>query len=72
MSFDEAFDLLGQDEGFRATIYAMNTLLIGKGVYTTEEFQALFIEHAVNFKNGFRGRNQTKSETSRATVPANL
>lgn len=71
MTFDEAFDLMGQDETFRATVYAMNTLLIGKGVYTAEEFQALFIEHAINFKNGFRGKGQ-RSETSRATVPANL
>lgn len=27
-----------------ATIYAMNTLLIHKGIYTTEEFENIFVE----------------------------
>jgi len=36
--------MASRDEGFKATVYAMNTLLIHKGVYTQEEFQALFIE----------------------------
>jgi hypothetical protein len=73
MSFEEAFDLMGQDEAFRATVYAMNTLLIAKGFYSAEEFQELFIEHAVNFKNGFEGKTtRTISGTSPATVPANL
>jgi hypothetical protein len=72
MSFDEAFELMGRDEAFRATIYAMNTLLMNKGIYTAEEFQDLFIEHAINFKNGFRGKGQARLETSRAAVPANL
>ena len=54
MSFDEAFELIGRDEAFRATVYAMNTLLTNKGVYTAEEFQALFIEHAINVKSRAR------------------
>jgi hypothetical protein len=44
MSFEEALTLASRDEGFKATVYAMNTLLIHKGVYTQEEFQALFVE----------------------------
>ena len=42
--FEEALAMASRDEGFKATVYAMNTLLIHKGVYTQEEFQALFIE----------------------------
>jgi hypothetical protein len=44
MSFDEAIQIANRDEMFMATIYAMNTLLIHKGIYTQEEFQELFAE----------------------------
>jgi hypothetical protein len=44
MSFEEALALASRDDGFKATVYAMNTLLIHKGIYTHEEFQALFVE----------------------------
>jgi hypothetical protein len=44
MSFEEALALASRDEGFKATVYAMNTLLIHKGIYTQEEFQGLFAE----------------------------
>jgi hypothetical protein len=44
MSFEEALTLASRDDGFKATVYAMNTLLIAKGLYTQEEFQALFVE----------------------------
>jgi hypothetical protein len=44
MSFDEAISLASRDERFMATVYAMNTLLINKGVYTKAEFEDLFIE----------------------------
>jgi hypothetical protein len=44
MSFEEALALASRDEGFKATVYAMNTLLIHKGVYTKEEFGKLFVE----------------------------
>ena len=56
MTFKEAFELMGRDEAFRATVYAMNTLLIKKGVYTTAEFEQLFCEHAINFKRSFSAR----------------
>lgn len=32
MSFEEALNLATRDDGFKATVYAMNTLLIRKGV----------------------------------------
>ena len=65
MTFKDAFDLMGRDEAFRATVYAMNTLLIKKGVYTTREFEQLFCEHAVNFKRAFSGKDASSSlETS--------
>lgn len=44
MSFEEALAVASRDEGFKATVYAMNTLLIHKGIYTQEEFQARFVE----------------------------
>lgn len=71
MSFEEAFELMGRDEAFRATVYAMNTLLTNKGVYTAEEFQQLFIEHGINFKNRFCGKSQREAETSQETLRAN-
>ena len=43
-------------ESFRATVYAMNTLLIKKGFYTSKEFEQLFCEHAVNFMRSFSAR----------------
>jgi hypothetical protein len=44
MSFDKAIELASRDERFMATVYAMNTLLIHKGVYTQKEFEELFVE----------------------------
>jgi hypothetical protein len=44
MSFDEALEVASRDESFKATVDAMNTLLIHKGIYAQEEFQALFVE----------------------------
>jgi hypothetical protein len=44
MTFKQAIRLVERDEKFKAIVYAINTLLIQKGVYTTEEFEALFIK----------------------------
>lgn len=46
MSYEEAMGILSRDDRFKATIYAMNTLLIHKGIYTQQEFQQLFVEWA--------------------------
>lgn len=35
---------LNEAEGCQASVYALNTLLIGKGIYTEEEFEELFCE----------------------------
>jgi hypothetical protein len=44
MLYEEALRAASKDERFMATVYAMNTLLIHKGIYTHEEFQELFAE----------------------------
>jgi hypothetical protein len=44
MSYEEALAWASRDEAFKATIYAMNTLLIHKGIYSKEEFESLFVE----------------------------
>jgi hypothetical protein len=44
MSYEEAMELASRDDAFKATVYAMNTLLIHKGIYTQDEFQLLFVE----------------------------
>ena len=46
MSFEQAMTVVSRDDRFKATIYAMNTLLIHKGIYTHEEFEQLFVEWA--------------------------
>lgn len=46
MPYEKALELLSRDDRFKATIYAMNTLLIHKGIYTQQEFQQLFVEWA--------------------------
>jgi hypothetical protein len=37
MSCEEALAAASRDEGFKATVYAMNALLIRKGVHTQKE-----------------------------------
>lgn len=44
MSYEQAMKLASRDERFKATIYAMNTLLIQKGIYSPAEFEGLFTE----------------------------
>jgi hypothetical protein len=44
MSFDELVEQASRDERFMATVYAMNTLLIHKGIYARDEFEGLFLE----------------------------
>jgi hypothetical protein len=51
VSYEEALDVLSRDDRFKATIYAINTLLIHKGIYTQQEFQQLFVEWATKEKS---------------------
>jgi hypothetical protein len=44
MSFEQAIESATREERFMATVYAMNTLLVHKGIYTQEEFERLFVE----------------------------
>ena len=44
MSFDEAVELASREERFMASVYAMNSLLIHKGIYTQKEFENMFVE----------------------------
>jgi len=44
MSFEESLQMASRDERFMATVYAMNSLLIHKGIYTQQEFEQLFVE----------------------------
>jgi hypothetical protein len=37
---------LSRDDRFRATVYAMNTLLVQKGIYSPQEFELHFREYA--------------------------
>jgi len=46
MSFEEALESLPRDERFKATVYAMNSLLIQKGIYSPAEFERMFTEWA--------------------------
>ncbi len=46
ISFDEAMERLSREERFRSTVYAMNTLLVQKGIYSPEEFEFLFRQFA--------------------------
>ena len=46
IDFDEAMQKLSREERFRATVYAMNTLLVQKGIYSPEEFEFQFRQFA--------------------------
>jgi hypothetical protein len=46
IDYDDALAQLTEEERLRATVYAMNTLLIAKGVYSAEEFRFQFRQSA--------------------------
>lgn len=46
IDYDEALAQLTEEQRLRATVYAMNTLLIAKGVYSAEEFRFQFRQSA--------------------------
>jgi hypothetical protein len=46
MDYEDALVQLTEDQRSRATVYAMNTLLIAKGIYTAEEFRFQFRQSA--------------------------
>jgi hypothetical protein len=67
MSFEQAMEIANRDERFMATVYAMNTLLIHKGVYSQEEFERTFVEW-VNKEERKKARTISVSAASRASV----
>ena len=69
MSFDDAIELASRDERFMATVYAMNTLLINKGLYTKKEFEQLFVEWMNKEQRKKAGGHAT---SSRAALAASL
>lgn len=46
IGYEESLDALSEEQRFRAVVYAMNTLLIAKGVYSPEEFRFQFRQFA--------------------------
>jgi hypothetical protein len=44
MTYEKAVELASRDEALMATVYAMNTLLINKGIYAKQEYRQLFVE----------------------------
>ncbi len=46
IGFEDAMDRLSREDRFRATVYAMNTLLVQKGIYSPKEFEYQFRQFA--------------------------
>lgn len=46
IDYEDALTQLTGDQRLRATVYAMNTLLLARGVYTAEEFRFQFRQSA--------------------------
>ena len=49
MDFTELLNQLYAEERLRATVYAINTLLLQKGLYTQQEFETYFCEPGNQF-----------------------
>jgi hypothetical protein len=49
ISFEEAMERLSRGDRFRAATYAMNTLLVQKGIYSPEEFEFHFRQFAQKY-----------------------
>ncbi|MBI1740074.1 MAG: hypothetical protein HY233_02675 [Acidobacteriales bacterium] len=46
LTFEDAIEALSREERFMGTVSAMNSLLVKKGIYSTAEFQEIFVEWA--------------------------
>ena len=47
ITFLQAMQMLSREERFMATVSAMNTLMIEKGIYTTQEIERYYCQWAV-------------------------
>ncbi len=55
IDYEDALDVLSESERVKATLYAMNTLLIAKGIYSAEEFRFQFRQSAQKQLRSKRG-----------------
>ncbi len=46
ISFEDAVEVLSREDSFKATVCAMNTLLVQKGIYSPAEFEFQFRQWA--------------------------
>lgn len=46
LSFEDAINHLSREERFMGTVSAMNSLLVKKGIYSTAEFEEIFVQWA--------------------------
>jgi hypothetical protein len=69
MTYEEALRAATRDESFKATVYAMNTLLIHKGVYTQEQFEQLFTEW-VRKEERKKARPRASTKTATFSSPS--
>jgi hypothetical protein len=46
INYEDALAQLTEEQRFHATLYAMNTLLLAKGIYTSQEFRFQFRQSA--------------------------
>jgi hypothetical protein len=46
IDYEDALAQLTEEDRLRATVYAMNTLLLAKGIYTAQEFRFQFRQSA--------------------------
>jgi hypothetical protein len=61
-------ELLSRDERFKATVSAMNTILIQKGIYTQKEFEIYFCQWAEAETK--KRSKQSANTTHRSLEPA--
>ena len=67
MSYEEALRMASRDERFMATVYAMNSLLIHKGVYTHPEFRQVFTEWVEKEQKKNAGTEEVTSRASQTS-----
>jgi hypothetical protein len=70
MSYEEAVERASRDEAFKATVYAINTLLIHKGIYTAQEYRQLFVEWVEKEERKKMREDAATQSNTRGRVPA--
>jgi hypothetical protein len=70
MSYEQAVERASRDEAFKAAVYAMNTLLIQKGIYAAEEYRKLFVEWVEKEERKKTRQGTSNEANNRSHVPA--